>query len=82
MATETKVIVANEYRQISVGLKGVFVNRGAVNGQMLVAETQPAASAEGDPMLAAKRYVYELAGSELVWAKSNGGQTNVGVTPA
>lgn len=82
MATETKVIVANEYRQISVGLKGVFVNRGAVNGQMLVAETQPAASAEGDPMQVAKRYVYELAGSELVWAKSNGGQTNVGVTPA
>lgn len=47
MATTAVKIVSSEYRQINVGLKGVFVNRGAVNGQMLVAETQPSATTEG-----------------------------------
>ncbi|ELJ8739015.1 hypothetical protein RUK91_003111 [Vibrio cholerae] len=82
MATTAVKIVSSEYRQINVGLKGVFVNRGAGNAQMLVAETQPAVTTEGDPMLAQKRYVYELTGSELVWAKANSGETTVGVTPA
>ena len=80
MATETKVIVANEYRQISVGLNGVFVNRGVTNAYMLERAEQPTAQEEGDPMVTSKRYSYQLAPNVFVWAKSATGSLNIGVT--
>jgi len=82
MSTQSIEIVDYEYRQISIGLKGVFVNRGATNGQMLVAEAKPGNKDEGDPMIASKRYIYELGVGNIVWAKTNSGKTKVGVTPS
>lgn len=82
MSTQSKEIVDYEYRAINIGLNGVFVNRGAGNGKMLVAETQPDANNEGDPMFSGKRYLYELSVGKLVWAKTNKGNARVGVTPS
>lgn len=83
MTTQAFTMVGDEYRQISVGQKGVLVNRDFTHyGEMLVAEFQPDPSVDGDPMKPLQRYMYDLGAGLAVWGKAKTGTFKVGTTPA
>lgn len=80
LKTENVEVVPGEYRQISVGSKGAFVEKGRAAIVVLVDSVKPDPSKQGDPVEYGKRYGYELTGSSVVWAKSVRNKSLVGVT--
>ncbi|GLQ73268.1 hypothetical protein [Vibrio penaeicida] len=81
MDTQPVELSTHEYRQISIGLVGSFVNRTLYHVEVVEAATQPSVNVEGDPIVSKRRYHYDLTSGQAIWGKALSGVPTLGVTP-